>query len=78
MASENTTGNQTGKAAVAELRREITELVEGLETKLDRLSEMATDEGKEVSDEIGDFVAETIASVTERSPARETASRSGP
>jgi ElaB/YqjD/DUF883 family membrane-anchored ribosome-binding protein len=61
-------GNATPQ--VAELEREIGQLVEDLETRLERLNSLAKQESKEVADEISEFVSDTIASVTDRVTAR--------
>src|SRR5688572_19261188 len=57
--------NGNGTAAVAELEREIEELMSGLEQRIDRLNNLAKRESKQVSDEISDFVSETIASMSD-------------
>ena len=58
--------NAAGKAAVAELEREIGQLMGDLETRLDRLNSLAKRESKDVSDEISDFVADISDRVTDR------------
>jgi ElaB/YqjD/DUF883 family membrane-anchored ribosome-binding protein len=55
-----------GKAAVAELEREIGQLMDDLETRLDRLNSLAKRESKDVSDEISDFVAGTVSGISDR------------
>lgn len=64
MARHSKSGNEA--AAVAELEREIGQLVDDLEVRLERLNGLAKRESKEVSDEISEFVAETVANVTDR------------
>ena len=64
MARKNQNGN--GAAAVAELEREIGQLMDDLEVRLNRLNSLAKRESKQVSDEISDFVAETVANVTDK------------
>lgn len=58
--------NGNGATAVAELEREIGELMDGLEERIDRLNGLAKRESKQVSDEIGDFVSETVATLSDR------------
>jgi ElaB/YqjD/DUF883 family membrane-anchored ribosome-binding protein len=66
MARQAKSQNGNGSAAVAELEREIGQLMDDLEARLTRLNGLAKRESKQVSDEISEFVAETVANVTDK------------
>lgn len=66
MPRQRKNGNGESSVAVAELEREIGELMDNLEERLDRLNGLAKRESKQVSDEISDFVADTVAHVSDR------------